>query len=178
MCNSTYCDTIPRPQVVPSPHFLVYTSNQAGLRFQKTNGTFDPSSTETNFASYDSSSESDDSTYDNSTNNVYIDSNITYQTMVGWGGAFTDATGINVNTLPETLQETLLQSLFGKNGQEYNVGRVPIGGTDFSTRAYSYDDGTEDPQLHNFNLTYEDHNYKVVPLGVETRPLVLFFRYR
>ena len=87
--------------------------------------------------------------------------------MVGWGGAFTDATGINVNTLPETLQETLLQSLFGKNGLEYNVGRVPIGGTDFSTRAYSYDDGTEDPQLHNFNLTYEDHNYKVVPLGLK-----------
>lgn len=38
---------------------------------------------------------------------------------------------------------------------------MPIGGTDFSTHGYSYDDGEADPQLANFNLTFEDHTYKI-----------------
>lgn len=44
------------------------------------------------------------------------------------------------------------------------MGRVPIGGTDFSTRPYTYDDlkpGETDPTLAKFALAPEDLNYKV-----------------
>lgn len=41
---------------------------------------------------------------------------------------------------------------------------MPIGGTDFSTRGYSYADGDEDAELKNFNLTAEDFDYKVFNL--------------
>lgn len=56
------------------------------------------------------------------------------------------------------------RSYFSKDGIEYNLCRVPIGGTDFSTRAYSYDDGMTDPLLDNFALANEDLLYKVLDL--------------
>lgn len=97
----------------------------------------------------------------NSPNRIYLNSSRTYQTIIGWGGAFTDATGININTLPPNMREMLLEAYFSQNGLEYSLGRVPIGGTDFSVRAYSYDDGPLDPDLINFALQPEDLFYKV-----------------
>jgi glucosylceramidase len=81
---------------------------------------------------------------------------------LGWGGAFTDAAGINIDSLNEQLQEKLLRSYFADDGIEYSLCRVPIGGTDFSTRGYSYDDGDVDEDLVNFALADEDHQYKVL----------------
>lgn len=80
---------------------------------------------------------------------------------MGFGGAFTDSTGINLKALPETTQEYLLRSYFSPNGSQYNLGRVPIGGTDFSARGYTYADTIED-SIDDFALQYEDFNYKVL----------------
>lgn len=44
---------------------------------------------------------------------------------------------------------------------EYNFGRVPIGGTDFSTHAYEYNEVPDDIKLTSFNLTMEDNVYKI-----------------
>lgn len=85
----------------------------------------------------------------------------TYQTITGFGGSFTDATGINIKSLPESAQDLLLQSYFGDNGIGYNLCRVPIGGTDFSVRPYSYDDVAGDRTLQHFQLQQEDVLYKV-----------------
>lgn len=42
------------------------------------------------------------------------------------------------------------------------MARVPIGGTDFSTRKYAYNElPIGDANLTNFNLSQEDYNYKV-----------------
>ncbi|RXG53394.1 Glucosylceramidase [Armadillidium vulgare] len=85
-----------------------------------------------------------------------------YQTILGFGGAFSDSTGINIYSLPKEAQSKLLRSYFSEEGIEYNMGRIPIGGTDFSTRPYSYDDDHEDDvQLKHFALTEEDHLYKI-----------------
>lgn len=54
------------------------------------------------------------------------------------------------------------RSYFSENGIEYNLCRVPIGGTDFSTHSYSLDDGAADPTLENFQLAEEDLNIKVI----------------
>lgn len=56
---------------------------------------------------------------------------------------------------------TNFSSYFSTDGIEYSLCRVPMGGTDFSTHGYSYDDGDADPELKKFNLTTEDFNYKV-----------------
>lgn len=57
---------------------------------------------------------------------------------------------------------TLLnRSYFSSEGIEYTMGRVPIGGTDFSARGYTYHDNITDANLGSFNLTEEDFKYKV-----------------
>lgn len=92
---------------------------------------------------------------------IKIDANTKYQTILGWGGAFTDSTGININSLKGNVRQHLLNSYFSQEGLEYSLCRVPIGGTDFSTHAYTYDDVTNDEKLVHFNLTEEDYKYKV-----------------
>jgi len=47
-------------------------------------------------------------------------------------------------------------------GIRYNLGRVPIGSCDFSTRNYSYDEVHNDFDLKNFSITDDDLFYKVL----------------
>ena len=143
MCNCDHCDTIPAPERLEPPQYLVYTSNKAGLRFQKDVGTFEQPS-------------------ENAENQIVVNSGQQYQTILGWGGAFTDSTGINIGSLEVSVQEKLLRSYFSEDGIEYSLCRVPIGGTDFSTHGYTYDDGDEDLDLKNFALVEEDYQYKVI----------------
>lgn len=49
----------------------------------------------------------------------------------------------------------------GSVGLNYSFARVPMGGTDFSTHTYSYDDADSDPTLANFHLQPEDLQLKV-----------------
>lgn len=96
------------------------------------------------------------------TNQILIDSTQKYQKILGFGGAFTDSTGINIKDLDQNAQNFLLKSYFSSDGIEYNMGRVPIGSTDFSTHYYTYDDSeNEDPELEKFNLAEEDYEFKV-----------------
>lgn len=68
-----------------------------------------------------------------------------------------------------------MKSYFSSDGIGFNLGRVPIGGTDFSTREYSYCDGDPDPKLANFKLEPEDLQYKVLQI-VPTQYFALFFK--
>lgn len=55
-----------------------------------------------------------------------------------------------------------IRSYYSTDGIEYGIGRVPIGGSDFSTYAYTYlDDSPGDVTLSNFSLKMEDTVYKV-----------------
>lgn len=84
-----------------------------------------------------------------------------YQEIIGFGGAFTDAAVINILSLSEGAQENLLESYFSTHGSEYSLGRVPIAGCDFSTHVYSYDDFPGDFELAKFSLTVEDLEMKI-----------------
>ncbi|KAI7815272.1 glucosylceramidase [Rhyzopertha dominica] len=91
---------------------------------------------------------------------ITVDRSTTYQNILGYGGAFTDSTGINIAALSDASQEYLLKSYFSEEGSEYTFGRVPVGGADFSTRGYTYDDGGNGT-LDGFALEYEDYDYKI-----------------
>ncbi|XP_075983909.1 lysosomal acid glucosylceramidase-like [Anticarsia gemmatalis] len=146
VCNATYCDTVSRTSPTAGT-FVAYTSSAGGSRFKKTTGNLQPAAklepgcgTETLV--------------------LYPDKK--YQTIEGFGGSATDAAGINWKNLSEPLQELLINSYFSNEGLEYNTIRVPIGGTDFSTHPYAYNDQPEnDVKLSNFTLAYEDYQYKI-----------------
>uniref|UniRef100_A0A915EC01 Glucosylceramidase n=1 Tax=Ditylenchus dipsaci TaxID=166011 RepID=A0A915EC01_9BILA len=46
---------------------------------------------------------------------ILVDSSKTFQTVFGFGGAFTDSTGINLNALSEATRQKLLEAYFGEN---------------------------------------------------------------
>ncbi|KAG5897309.1 hypothetical protein JTB14_011472 [Gonioctena quinquepunctata] len=141
VCNAEHCDVVESVEKV-DPHFYVsYTSNKAGLRFEKELGEFQ--------------------TVKEALKNVItIKREKHYQKILGWGGAFTDAAGININSLDDRVSEKLMRSYFSKEGIEYSLCRVPIGATDFSTHPYSYHD-EEDDNLSNFKLAQEDYELKI-----------------
>lgn len=47
---------------------------------------------------------------------VEINNTKMFQFILGFGGAFTDAAGINIKALPSKLQEHLLMSYFSEKG--------------------------------------------------------------
>jgi glucosylceramidase len=55
----------------------------------------------------------------------------------------------------------LVSQYYGPQGIGYTFVRTPIGGSDFSNRFYTYDDGTPDVRLSRFKLAEEDYKYKV-----------------
>lgn len=64
--------------------------------------------------------------------------------------------------IEEGVNYNIFRSYFSEDGLEYSLCRVPIGGTDFSTHAYSYVNETEsDIELTTFALTEEDYELKV-----------------
>lgn len=87
-----------------------------------------------------------------------------HQTIMGWGGAFTDATCYNIAKVNSRLGDKLIASYYGPKGLRYNFGRVPLAGSDFSMRPYTYDDSENnqpDLGLENWSLAKEDFEYKI-----------------
>ncbi|XP_071535763.1 LOW QUALITY PROTEIN: lysosomal acid glucosylceramidase-like [Panulirus ornatus] len=164
VCNSSYCDTLPTPEVPPEGQYLLYTSDLAGNRFHKTRHFFD------GFKNNVSSTEA--------VVEFQLDWTTTFQTVMGWGGAFTDAATANILSLPGPAQDLLLSSYFSSYGLEYNIGRVNMGGCDFSWRTYTYVDEEGDVDLNTFALQPEDTEYKIPVIkraeAMATRPLRLF----
>ena len=88
---------------------------------------------------------------------IAVDEATTYQEIVGFGAAITDASAWLIqNKLTPSQRETLLQELFGRNpGIGLSFTRLTMGASDFSLRQYSYDDlpaGQTDPTLAHFSI--------------------------
>jgi hypothetical protein len=71
--------------------------------------------------------------------------------ILGFGGAFTEAASLNFKRLPKLGQDTVMELLFGKTGLGYTIGRFPINSCDFSVKSYSFDETKDDFELHDFD---------------------------
>jgi glucosylceramidase len=101
----------------------------------------------------------DSSPRDTSSATIYVDDRKTYQQMLGFGAAMTDASAHLIRQMTAPRRDALLGDLFGRNGANAGIGlsflRVPMGASDFSMREYSYDDmapGQSDSTLRNFSI--------------------------
>jgi glucosylceramidase len=84
--------------------------------------------------------------------NITVTPTTTYQTMMGFGGSFTDAGAWALNSLSPTDRATVVKLYFGPTGANYSVCRSQMGASDFSEALYSYDDVAGDYSLSHFNL--------------------------
>ncbi len=84
---------------------------------------------------------------------ITLDPSKHFQEILGFGGAFTDATCYMFNAMPAGAREELLNELFSPDAMNFNVCRSCIGASDYSTTAYTYDDTTQpDPTLASFSI--------------------------
>jgi len=146
VCNATYCDNFPALQKPKTGFASVYESNKAGDRFKETELKVESSQKTSNAAV---------------SQTVTIDGAQKYQSINGFGGAFTDTTGQMLKLVPESLANSVIDSYFSADGIEYSMGRIPIAGSDYSVRPYSYDDVDGDLNLTHFALQKEDLEWKV-----------------
>ena len=99
---------------------------------------------------------------------VEIDPSRRFQSILGFGGAFTDASCYLLSRMERGARRTLLDELFSPGGLRLSVGRTCIGSSDYSLSAYSFDDAPEpDPELQHFSIEH-DRAY-ILPMLREAR---------
>ncbi len=87
---------------------------------------------------------------------IDVDEGTSYQEMIGFGAAMTDASAYLINNKLGSQRDAIMQELFGRNpGIGLSFMRVPMGASDFSSKHYSYDDmpaGQSDSTLAQFSI--------------------------
>jgi len=87
---------------------------------------------------------------------VEVDASSRFQSILGFGGAFTDASCYLFSRMDPAARHALMQEFFGAEGLRLSAGRTCIGSSDYSLTAYSYDDSpTPDPDLKNFSIAHD-----------------------
>lgn len=91
---------------------------------------------------------------------IFVDPDKSFQTIVGIGGALTDASAETFYKLPKDKQQELLQAYFDKEkGIGYTFGRTNIQSTDFSSGSYTYV-ADNDLSLNTFSVAH-DEKYRI-----------------
>lgn len=142
VCNATYCDTVYPVNQLVTGIYSVYQSGAYSGRLTAKNYTFDQQPAPR-------------------THMIKISKNMTYQTIIGFGGAMTDAAGINIASLSQQTGDNIIKAYYSPDGIEYNVARIPMASCDFSTHPYSYNDNPGDLDQTKFALADEDIKFKI-----------------
>lgn len=98
---------------------------------------------------------------------VVVDPSTRFQPILGFGGAFTDATCYVIHQLPESARHELLNDMFSPKEMALSVCRTCIGSSDYSRSVFSYDEGPADPDLSRFSIAH-DREY-IIPTLMEAR---------
>jgi glucosylceramidase len=101
-------------------------------------------------------------------NTISIDPSREYQSVLGFGAAFTDAACFTLNRLDAASRKQLFQTLFDPSHLGLSVSRICIGASDYARTEFSYDEGLEpDPEMKRFSIAH-DREY-IVPILKESR---------
>ncbi|XP_023343121.1 glucosylceramidase [Eurytemora carolleeae] len=149
VCNSTYCDTLSIPDIEANT-ILHIESDREGKRFAQSTVEWGEGDETVGVL-------------------VNVDSSRLYQTILGFGGAFTDAAGINIAKLSKEAQENLIRYLKKLRFTALPLKRKNVTPLDkflirpliLLFREYTYCDTPGDTELSTFNLTVDDTLYKI-----------------
>ena len=91
---------------------------------------------------------------------IFVDSTKTFQTLLGIGGALTDASAETFYKLPKDKQQEIMRAYFDpQHGIGYSLGRTHIHSCDFSSESYTYvKEG--DKKLSSFDIA-RDRKYRI-----------------
>jgi glucosylceramidase len=75
------------------------------------------------------------------------------QTWDGFGGAFNEMGWNVLSMLPQADRDKAMQLLFAADGAHFNLGRIPIGASDYAMDRYTLDETANDTSLANFSIS-------------------------
>lgn len=102
---------------------------------------------------------------------LFVDPSRTYQTIDGFGGAFNELGWVALGKASESDAQQAIEALFGAEGCDFNLARIPIGASDFALDYYSLDDIPEDYELTAFSIDRDrKHLLPYVKAAMAVRP--------
>ena len=139
-CNTTYCDTVAPLGNVSGASVVFYQTSLGSDTDRLTRR-------ETSFVP----------TAGSEWQRIEVNITEKHQSIIGFGGALTDAAGINYAALLPPVRQHVIDSYYSESGIAYTLGRIPIASCDFSLGVYSYDDAlpagaTSDLPLEHFSI--------------------------
>lgn len=82
---------------------------------------------------------------------IKLNTSETFQTITGFGGAFTESSAYLLNKLGPENRKKVIDAYFGSDGAAYSLTRAHINSSDFSLGNYAYvEDGDE--SLETFSI--------------------------
>ena len=94
-----------------------------------------------------------------------------FQSILGFGGAFTDSASYVWSELSSDLQDQVLDMYFSDNGLRYNMARLPVGSCDFSLENYNYANTSGDKNLTDFSIDHD--KYRIIPFIKQANATIL-----
>ena len=83
---------------------------------------------------------------------IKLNPEITFQTITGFGGAFTESSAYLLNKLSKKNRDTIMQAYFAEEGANYSLTRTHMNSCDFSLDQYSYSPVEDDVNLEHFTI--------------------------
>ncbi len=83
---------------------------------------------------------------------IALKPNETYQSILGFGGAFTESSAYLLNRLSAENRDKIIHAYFGASGANYSLTRTHINSCDFSLSHYSYAPVPGDKNLDSFSI--------------------------
>jgi len=93
-----------------------------------------------------------------------------YQTITGFGGAFTESSAFLVNKLSESNRKKIMNAYFSEDGANYSLTRTHINSCDFSLKHYAYDLVDGDKNLDHFSID-EDKKNNLIPMILQAKAI-------
>lgn len=75
------------------------------------------------------------------------------QTILGFGGSFTESSASIYHNLSQTKKDEIIEAYFGETGNNYSIGRTHINSCDFSLENYAHCETPDDIDLKNFSIS-------------------------
>jgi len=83
---------------------------------------------------------------------IKINASQEFQTITGFGGAFTESSAYLLNQMSKENRDLILRAYFAKEGARYSLTRTHMNSCDFSLNNYSYTPVAGDTELKHFSI--------------------------
>ncbi len=93
---------------------------------------------------------------------IQINPEKTYQTLIGFGGSFTESSAYLLNQLSKENRKKIIDAYFSDQGAKYSLTRTHMNSCDFSLGQYSYAPVEGDLELEHFSV--EEDEDDIIPM--------------